>query len=42
MASGFFLLAGGLLVIILAVVATIVGTMSSVFGAISDDEDVDE
>lgn len=38
MASGFFLLAGGLLIIIISVVATIVGTMSSVFGAIAEDE----
>ena len=38
MASGFFLLAGGLLIIIISVVATIVGTMSSVFGVIAEEE----
>ena len=39
--SVFFLLSGGLLLIIFAVVATVTGTVASVVASVVDDEDED-
>lgn len=36
------IMVGGILVITLAVVATTVGTMASIFGAVVDDDDAEE